>query len=101
MTPSCQAIVGKTKLGLLVSALSQEQKKVASGIPESLQHFEIVYAIVVFPVPAMPLIQKIHAFSPSTIVCEASGYDRVASDMPIHRQSLSRISSRVQSIHSV
>jgi hypothetical protein len=47
------------KLGLLQSASSREQKKLAPRIFFSLQALATVYAMVVFPVPADPLIQNI------------------------------------------
>jgi len=47
------------KLGLLQAASSREQKKLAPRIFFSLQALATVYAMVVFPVPADPLIQNI------------------------------------------
>ena len=49
----------KISLGLLQAASSREQKKLAPRMFFSLQALATVYAIVVFPVPAEPLIQNI------------------------------------------
>jgi hypothetical protein len=46
-------------LGLLQAASSREQKKLAPRIFFSLHALATVYAMVVFPVPADPLIQNI------------------------------------------
>ena len=53
----------KINLGLLQAASSREQKKLAPRMFFSLQALATVYAIVVFPVPADPLIQNIQELS--------------------------------------
>jgi hypothetical protein len=56
-------MVEKMRFGLLHSTSSREQKKLAPRIPRFLQDSAIVKAMVIFPVPADPLIQNIHNIS--------------------------------------
>ena len=56
-------MVVKMRPGLLHSASSREQKKLAPSILRLLQFSATVLAIVVFPVPADPLIQNMREFS--------------------------------------
>ena len=84
--PSWWAMDVKMRFGLLCSEKLREQENLVTGMPHSLHSLVIVYASVVFPVPAKPFIQNMGALlslvSPS-----------------IHWRSWSRISTCVPSKH--
>ena len=61
-------MVVNIKLGLLLDASSREQKKLAPRIFFLSQALAMVYAIVVFPVPADPLIQNIRELVVESLV---------------------------------
>ena len=56
--PSQWAMDTKMRFGLYRSEKSQEQKKLVTGMPHLLQLPVIVYASVIFPVPAKPFVQN-------------------------------------------
>jgi hypothetical protein len=66
-----------TSLGFLQWASNREQKKLAPRIPRSLQILATVYAMVVFPVPANPLIQYMRRASVIRNVVQAIYHDEV------------------------